>query len=149
MFKSLKFNLSNQMKIKNKIIAILVSFVFVATSIYAQGTKYSIVTDQSVGQKVDYALRKFEVALKAKGIKSERIDNLEQATGSQVIVVGLSSGKGTLSQILSNENRSIPAVPEALAIWKSTYNGKPLLALGGHDEQGVMYALIDAALRIG
>jgi len=138
------------MKTKNKTIAILISLVFVATSIFAQqGSRYSIVTDPSVGEKVEYALRKLEVALRAKGITSERVDNLEKATGRYIVVTGLTTGNGTLAQMLRNENRSIPAVPEALTIWKDAYNGKPVLALGGFDDQGLMYALLEAALRTG
>ena len=122
--------------------------LFVTVSMYAQqGTTYSIVVDPSIGQKVEYGLGKFEVALKAKGIRYERVDNLEKATGKQIVVVGLSTGKGSLAQIAHKGYRSIPVTPEALAIWKDAYNGKPLLALGGYDDQGVMYALLEAAQR--
>ena len=130
--------------------AILLFISFTSVSMYAQqGTKYSIVIDPSVGQKVEYGLNKFELALKEKGILPERVDKLEKATGRQIVVVGLSTGEGTLSHIARSGNRWIPATPEALSIWKDSYNGKPLLALGGYDDQGVMYALLEAALRTG
>ena len=109
--------------------------------------RYSIVIDPSIGQKVEYGLSKLEIALKEKGILPVRVENLEKATGKQIIVVGLSTGQGNLARIARDRNRSIPATPEALAIWKDMYNGKPLLALGGYDDQGVMYALQEAALR--
>ena len=129
---------------------LLVLFIFVTVSMNAQqGTKYSIVVDPSVGQKVEYGLSKFESALKEKGIQSERVDNLEKANGRHIVVVGLSTGDGSLAQIARKGNRAIPSAQEALAIWKDTYNGKPLLALGGYDDQGVMYALQEAALRTG
>ena len=138
----------SEMKVFKKSFLILVLFFLVAAPNYAQQViKYSIVVDSSVGEKVEYGLSKFENALKTKGILPERVDNLEKATGKQIVVVGLSTGKGTLAQIARTGNRSIPVSPEALAIWKETYNGKSLLALGGYDDQGVMYALQEAALR--
>ena len=128
---------------------ILIVIIFAAASMDAySGDKYSIVVDPSVGQKVEYGLNKLEVALKAKGILSERVDKLEKITGKRIIVAGLSTGEGSLAHIARTGGRSIPAAPEALAIWKDTYKGKLLLALGGYDDQGLMYALQEAALRI-
>ena len=141
------------MNLKSTIInpkAILIALLFVSVSMYAQqGATYSIVVDPLIGQKVEYGISKLEMALKEKGIRTERVDGIEKATGKQIIVAGLSTGEGTLAQIARIRNRSIPATAEALAIWKDTYNSKPLLALGGFDEQGVMYALLEAALRTG
>ena len=140
------------MKVKSKIKPrklILLSLVFVTVSIYAQQGTYSIVVDPLIAQKVEYGLGKLELALKEKGIHSERVDQLAKATGKRIIVAGLFSGEGSLAQIARLSNRSIPAVSEALAIWKDTHNGKPVLALGGYDDQGVMYALLEAAMRTG
>ena len=108
---------------------------------------YSIVVESSVKQKVEYGLNKLETVLKSKGIQPVRVDNIEKASGKQIIIVGLSTGEGNLARFAHIRDRSVPSSPEALAIWKDTYNGKPVLALGGYDEQGVMYALLEAALR--
>ncbi|MDR2233389.1 MAG: hypothetical protein LBE56_09740 [Tannerella sp.] len=126
---------------------LLLAMSFFTIGIVAQTEKYSIVVDPAVGQKVEYGLGRFEEALKAKGILSERVDNLGSATGRQIVVAGLSTGNGVLAQIARTGNRAIPGVAEALGIWKETYDGKPLLALGGFDDQGVMYALLEAALK--
>ena len=109
---------------------------------------FSIVVDSVVDIKVAYGLGKLELALRSKGINPVRVTSLEKATGKQIVVVGLSTGNGSFAQFARARNRTIPAVSEALAIWKDTYNnGKPLLALGGYNDQGVMYALLEAALK--
>ena len=131
---------------------LLLNFIYLFLAYPVMGfsqDKYAIVVDPSIGRKVEYGLSKFEIALKEKGILPIRVESIEKATGKQIIVVGLSTGQGNLARIAGTGNRSIPAIPEAFAIWKDTYNGKPLLALGGYDEQGVMYALQEAALRTG
>lgn len=134
-----------------KHVILLFGFIYLLFAGHFKGfsqNNFSIVVDPSLDKKVEYGLGKLELALKEKGINFVRVTSLEKAKGKQIIVVGLSSGQGSLAQIAHNDNRSIPATAEALAIWKGSYNGKPLLALGGHDEQGVMYALQEAAMRI-
>jgi len=115
---------------------------------FSQNT-FSIVIDPSVSKNVEYGISKLELALKEKGIVPVRVESIEKATGKQLVVVGLTTGNGSLAYLTRLSNRSIPAASEALAIWKDAYNGKPVLALGGYDDQGVMYALLEAALRTG
>ena len=111
--------------------------------------KYSIVVDPSADRKVEYGLNLLELALKEKGIRFERVATVEKATGKQLIVVGLSNGQDGLLRFTRTENRIVPAVPEAYAIWKGEHNGKPVLVLRGFDEQVVMYALQEVAMRMG
>ena len=130
-------------------VILIVFLIFVNLLSGFSQNSYSIVIDPSISSKVEYGLKKFEIALKEKGIVPVRVESIEKATGKHIIVVGLSTGKGGLAHLARLSSRSIPAVPEALAIWKDAYNGKPVLALGGYDDQGVMYALLEAALRTG
>ena len=115
---------------------------------YAQD-RYAVVVDPSVGRTVEYGLSLLEGALKEKGVRLDRVSSLDKATGKQVIIAGLSSGQGIAAQLARSGNRTIPAVPESFAIWKQIYNGKPVLVLGGYDDQGLMYALQEVAMRTG
>ena len=110
-------------------------FLFLAGVVlgYAQ-ERYSIVVDPSLGQKAEYGLALLEGALKEKGIRLERVTTLEKSTGKQMIVAGIA-------------NLNAPAFPEAFAIRNDSYNGKPMLVVEGFDEQGLMYALQEVAMR--
>ncbi len=119
----------------------------ISQSVMAQ-EKYAIVVDPVVGEKAEYALGKLEAALHTKGIALERVNSPEKAKSKKIITIGLSTGKGSVAALARSENRIIPAVPEALAIWKTNYKNKPLLAIAGYDDQGLMYALLDVAIRI-
>lgn len=109
--------------------------------------KCSIIVDPVVGEKVEYAIEKLEKALEEKGIISERVNSIENATGKWLIAVGLSSGKGNVAELIHSENRTVPATTEALAVWKTKYENKPLVVIAGYDDQGLMYALLDVAIR--
>ena len=123
--------------------------LFLTGIVFGYSQDYSIVVDPAAGQKVMYGLDLVEKALSNKGVTFKRVPTIEHAAGKGLIVVGLSTEQGSLTQIMRSENRVVPTVPESYAIWKGIFNGKMLLALGGHDEQGLMYALQEVAMRIG
>ena len=106
-----------------------------------------IVVDPSDSRKVEFGLGKLEIALKEKGLLPIRVESLEKANG-KTIVAGLATSEGNLARLARQKNRLIPETPEALAIWKDTLNGIPMLVLGGYDDQGLMYALQEVAMRI-
>ncbi|NDV81568.1 hypothetical protein [Bacteroides sp. 51] len=110
--------------------------------------KYTILLDPSVGEKVEYAIGKLEEALLKQDLVLERASDFSTVKSKQLIVVGLAA-QGHVSDLLRIENRIIPEVAEALAVWKTSYRKKEALVIAGHDEQGLMYALLDVALRIG
>ena len=116
---------------------IIVFFLGRVFSVYSQ-EKYSVVFEPSAGSKVEYGLTVLEGALKEKGIRLERVTNLERATGKKIIIAGLQAGQA---------NSTVPPFPEAFAIRKGNFNGKPALVMEGFDEQGLMYALLETAMR--
>ncbi len=110
---------------------------------------YAIVTDSNVDDKVEYAIHKLERILKTNGFSVERVDDPEKASCQHVIVVGLSPGTGYVAGLVRSENKKVPAASEALAIWKTKENKKNILAIAGYDAQGVMYGVLDVAVRAG
>ena len=109
----------------------------------------SIVTDKTPTVVVLYGLAKLTDALGAKNITYEKVQSIGEARGKCVIVAGLAYGEGAASQMLKTGNRNVPEVPEALTIWKTEWQKKPVLVISGFDDRGLMYGLLDVADRTG
>ncbi|MCK5206893.1 MAG: hypothetical protein KAQ79_02700, partial [Cyclobacteriaceae bacterium] len=109
----------------------------------------SIVTDDKPGVIVLHGLTKLTNALQEKNITFEKVGTVTEAKGKMVIVTGLSSGEGEAAQMLKAGNHVVPKVPEALTIWKTKRQNKPVWVISGFDERGLMYGLLDVAIRIG
>lgn len=122
-------------------------------SAYGQSTsgnpKLSIVTDQTPGLAASHGLKKLTDALHTNNIPFEEVESLREAQGESIMVVGLSTGEGLAALLSKNENRHMPEVAEALSIWKTETQEKPVWVISGYDDRGLMYALLDAAERIG
>ena len=140
------------MGITNKIIKFSILVLCAVThfqcSTNSSSEKYSIVIDLTISEKVEFAIERLENSLNDKGIELVRVSKFEDVEGQNVIVVGLSPGTGYVSEFLRKGNRSVPFTAEALTIWKTKYQNKNVLVVAGHDEQGLMYALLDVAAKI-
>ena len=109
----------------------------------------SVVTDKDPAAPVIYSLTKLTDALKTKNIAFEKVGTIEEARGKTIIVAGLANGEGTAAQLLKSGNHSVPEVSEALTIWKTKWQKKPVWVISGFDDRGLMYGLLDVANRIG
>jgi len=108
----------------------------------------SVVTDKTPGVSVNNGLNKLTAALAAKNIQFEKVGSVNEAKGKLIIVAGLSTGEGEAAHLLQAANRIIPAVPEALTVWKTELRKKPVWVVSGFDDRGLMYALLDVADRV-
>lgn len=113
-----------------------------------QNPELSIVTDKTPGISVSHGLTKLADALQANTITFEEVGSINEARGRSVIVTGLSSGEGVAAQLLKAGNRIVPQVSEALTIWKTNWQKKPVWLISGFDDRGLMYGLLDVANRI-
>lgn len=109
----------------------------------------SVVTDKTPGVSVAHGLAKLTETLRAKNISFEEVHSLSEARGEYFIVAGLASGEGAAARMLKAGNHSLPHAPEALTIWKTNWQGDPAWVIGGFDDRGLMYGLLDVADRIG
>lgn len=127
-----------------------VLFLLISLNCFAQtqSPQLSIVTDKTQALSVSQAVTKLTDALKAKNITFEKVSASNQAKGKMIIIAGLSSGTGETAQLLKAANRSLPAVSEALTIWKTNLQKKPVWVISGFDDRGLMYALLDVADRV-
>ena len=127
----------------------LVSSVPVATASQSAASSYdvSLIQESDLGLAAHHGWDVVQVALAAKGIRSEQVDSPEQSHGRILIYAGLASG--SVAQRLGSLGVKIPEKPESLVIHKSVLQGKPLLLVSGRDDRGLMYALLEVAERIG
>jgi hypothetical protein len=116
---------------------------------YSQNPELSIVTDKTPGVIVMHGLTKLTDVLQAKGITFEKVGSMNEVRGKWVIVTGLMYGDGTASQMLKAGSHAVPQVPEALTIWKTDWQKKPVWVISGFDDTGLMYGLLNVADRIG
>lgn len=105
-------------------------------------------TDDIPGPVVSHGLIKLTDALKDKNITFERVKSIDGARGKLIIVTGLATGDGPASNMLKAGRHSVPEVPEALTIWKTMWQERPVWVISGFDERGLMYGLLDVTDRI-
>ena len=109
----------------------------------------SIITEGSPGAEVLYGLTKLTDVLEAKKISYEKVASLQEVHGKTVLAVGLSNNDGLVPGLLKAGNHTVPEVSEALTIWKTDWQNKPVWVVSGFDDVGIMYGLLDVADRIG
>ncbi len=109
----------------------------------------SIVTDKVAGDPASYALEKLADVLREKNISFEKVFSEKEAHGKSLIIAGLGSGNGAAARILKAGKHSLPQAAEALTIWKTNVMNRSAWVIGGYDDRGLMYGLLDVAERIG
>lgn len=109
----------------------------------------SIVTDPTSGTAVSHGIAKLTDALIEKNISFEKVVSINDAQGKSIIAAGLVNNDGLAAQLLRTAGRTIPQKPEALDIWHTEWQNKPVWVISGFDDRGLMYGLLDVADRIG
>ena len=132
--------------LKSLILVLLTSLNCVAAN---EIPTISIVTDYRPGVSVLHGLNKLTTALQAKKITFEKVGSLNKAKGKLIIITGLSLGKGEAANILKADNHVIPELSEALTVWKTKWQNKPIWVISGFDDRGLMYGLLDVSIQIG
>ena len=145
----------NKMKTKNCylrrnvfLVLVLILSISLKCSATDESPQISIVTDNSPGVLVLHGLSKLTDALQAKNISFEKTGSVFDSKGQLIIVTGLSSGTGEAAKMLKTGNHQVPEVSEALTIWKTTRENKTIWVISGYDDRGLMYGLLDVAIRI-
>ncbi|HCN83249.1 MAG TPA: hypothetical protein DIT07_06435, partial [Sphingobacteriaceae bacterium] len=138
------------MKISYRIRTILLALPLIVLQIssVAPAPQLSIITDTGIGEVAMHGVDKLTETLKAKHITFEKVTSGANAHGQVLLVIGLSSGDGMAARLLKNRNHAVPKISEALTIWKTQWQKKPVTVISGYDDKGVMYGLLDVANRI-
>ena len=132
-----------------KLIATYILIISFNTCNSNKTPQISIISDKTSGQPVLHGLNKLMDALNIKNIPFEKVESIEKANGDLIIVTGLAYKDGLASQMMKTGGHTIPQLPEALTIWKTKWQKKPVWVISGFDDRGLMYALLDVADRIG
>jgi hypothetical protein len=125
--------------------AILFLFLFSVLSCTRSDPTVFLITGASPDAPVEYGLEKLEAALSDQGYLVERAAARGSADGQWTIFAGLASEDGPAKTELAARNVDLPAGVESLVIHKDSST----LLLCGTDPNGLMYALLEAADRIG
>jgi hypothetical protein len=105
--------------------------------------------DEGLGRPAAHGFEKVEASLSRVGRVFRRLDSPDQAGARPVIVAGIASQPGAAYGLAKHLGAHPPNAPEALAIQRCDLSGAPAVAVTGSDSQGLMYALLDVAERIG
>ncbi|MEQ8336171.1 MAG: hypothetical protein RIA62_02420 [Cyclobacteriaceae bacterium] len=108
----------------------------------------SIVVDENPGKPVIHGLSKLIYALEEKGISFSQVNDLKEAEGITLLVVGLSEGSGSAAMLARSSSQILPDKAESLSIWETETNGQKVWVVNGFDERGLMYALLEIADQI-
>lgn len=107
----------------------------------------SLLTDNAPGAPALYGIERLKSALRARGISLVAAANFDRA-GDRIVIATIPGATAQLTQILTSANIDVPAPSESLVIRRTRTKDKEVLILGGRDESGLMYALLEAALRV-
>lgn len=124
-----------------KCIAASLAFLLIIPQFISAAATVSLVAEAKPGRATVHGLEELRLALKAKGIQVQDAPTVAAATGDFIAVTGLPD---ELSEVSFDS-----AAPEALMIRKVNHGQKPLLVIGGSDDRGLMYGLLEVADRVG
>ncbi len=108
----------------------------------------SIIADKSPGPAASHGLDALKTALRQKNIAFENAETAESARGGMLVIAGIFSGESAADRLLKTFPNPIPQGPETLVIHKTAIAEKPACLIGGSDDRGLMYALLDVADRV-
>lgn len=97
---------------------------------------------------VQWATKELEEALTSRGIAVHRWQRLAQAAAGDLCIAVTGSDSSLARQLLKGVGTTIPAVSEALGLVPVKSAGKQVLLACGHDERGLVYALLELADRV-
>lgn len=108
----------------------------------------SVVTDRRPGPATSHGLGKLMAALQARGVSTDMADSVEAARGGLRVIAGLPSSDGPAAALLNASSEALPPGPESLLVRKVKLGDRPAWVIGGSDDRGLMYALLDVADRV-
>jgi hypothetical protein len=108
----------------------------------------SIITDRVMGQPAMHGLNQLKEMLDFRHITYEQITSESKIRGQMIVVAGKIQGNEWAARLLKKEDVALPVTAEALLIRKIQWDGKSTLVVGGYDDKGLMYALLDISNRI-
>jgi hypothetical protein len=100
------------------------------------------------GRPVQWAVGEVREALSAHGIPARLFDRLEQAPAGDRCLLATGGAAPLAQEILTRLHLSVPDVAEALALAGGRLGDRKILLAAGHDDRGLMHALLEMADRV-
>ena len=107
-----------------------------------------VITPEPVGRAAQHGLERLRAELVGAGCTVE-LAATANGKADYGILVGLAEREGAVAQALRTARTPIPTGAESLAVKKTAVAGRPGLIVGGADDRGLMYALLEVAERVG
>ncbi len=95
-----------------------------------------------------WAAKELEQALTARGIGVQRCTDIAAADAGNLCLIVAGAGSVQAGQLLASASAVIEAVPEALGLVPVKAGTRAALLTAGHDERGLVYALMELADRV-
>ncbi len=95
-----------------------------------------------------WAAGELEQVLVTQGVTVKRYEKISDAGSAGLVIAVAGAGSGLAGSLLAVSGVKIPAVPEALGLVPVRQDGKTILLAYGHDERGLVYALLELADRV-
>ncbi len=108
----------------------------------------TLLVDTPLGPGARHGLGKVARALQKRGVYFSEVANLSGADGDALLVLGLPNSPAARA-LAAAADISLPETPESILIHETAHRGTPTWLIGGGDDRGLMYALLDVADRIG
>ena len=106
-----------------------------------------LITGGRLEPPASHGLDALRESLAAKGFAVETAEPGKKNAGDFFIVAGLAPSSEAAAALRGTKTQ-LPHGPQALAIRRTTYQGKPALVLCASDAPGLMYAALDTADRV-
>ncbi len=110
--------------------------------------KVQVVLPEKLSGPAAYGVEQLIQAVSRRARGVARLDSLDRADGSHVVVAGLATCR-PVAELVARCGLKVPPRPESLAIGLLRPQGRRLVVLCGRDSVGLMYAALDTADRIG
>ncbi len=105
--------------------------------------RVALVVDGRLDAPAAYGLERLGESLRARGVPVER----GGSNADLAVLAGLASAP-RVAAALRAAGTPLPAGPQALAVRRTKFQGKPAILLCGSDARGLMYAALDTAARV-
>src|SRR5688572_11286858 len=107
----------------------------------------SLVVGEDLGNPASHGVEILTNALKKLNVRATTVKTIDEASGSQVFLVGTPQNQIIKDLVASGELNLSPK-KESLAIKKVKRSTKEILVIAGSDDRGLLYALTEAARQI-
>jgi len=106
-----------------------------------------VVVEKGIEPPAAHALRQLTMALERKDFKIVRQATLPKRS-DMAFVVGLPKDSASLRKLMDRYSLTLPEAAESLLVKKLLDRSPPVVLIAGHDQRGLMYALLDLARSI-